>query len=244
MSDISIGFIIKLLKNTTLVEPYDDDIIDNINSCFIDLCNENHLDHAKWMWEKWSKHIQIHKNIDWLLHTLCEEGHLNIIKWLLKICSEKGTPIDIIRYVNRLFWTACRHHNVEIADWLLDISPMDKLPNNAIYNIVELFQCCCVKNQLRLSKMFWRQWDKQIIRSMNSIFRKTCEKGSLRSIKWLWKVCLDGNRNDIIMIDQDNMFDVCCQRGDIEIIDWFCGLSNDYWYKKDATNKVINWYKT
>lgn len=245
-SFISINLIMKVLRNMNNIDiPFDGDVIDAVNTCFYRVCVMGRLDDAQWIWERWSKYIRVHECDEILFRGICECGRLGIAKWLWEVCSQSKTPIDINADNYGAFHVACETCNVEIADWILDIYPVD------IYQLIYIiprigkaFGQCCEKNKLRLAKLLWKRWHKEIIAAnIYEIFGNTCEKSNLSVIKWMWNIHMEKttSRGGLDRY-QDKMFNTCCERGNINIVNWIITLSDKYWYEKDAAGTIINWY--
>ena len=244
--DIPVDFLVELLKNEIITKPYNDSTIKGINVCFGHLCIHGYLNNAKRVWEKWSEYIKVQENDNKLLAAICEADQFNTAKWLWSTCIEKKVPIDISTRYYQAFHNACENWNPEMADWLLNIYTMDvtKL-SNTILGIETMFQRCCMKHKFRLAKLLGKRYHTKILMHIDDIFKDICKHSNLDVIKWVWNIYYIElyRSNKGLMTYIDGIFDLCCQRSNIEIIDWFCGLSNDYWYKKDAANRVVDWYK-
>lgn len=247
---VSTDLILRVINGETIVEPYNDDVIDAINRCFREFCLTNLLDDAKDMWKKWTKYIEIYRGNDYLWYNVCRNDHLDVAKWLWEICLVEKIPIDINTYIKQALEAT---RNIEMIEWLLEISSSEDISNliDNISGITGIFQKLIMHNKLCLAKLLWERRHKSITPNyLSKIFEDACTKSDLETIKWIWGICsreciclFRGTNYNGSTINMDNMFYTCCQRNDIEIIDWFCELSTEYWYEKDATDKVVNWYK-
>lgn len=130
-------------------------IKDNIMSIFDYLCENGHLDVAKWLYKLYKSvntKIDIHAlNVAFIVS--CFKGHLDAAKWLYKVSKKDGNTIDIHYYDENAFKASCDNNHLDVAKWLYELSMTDdnkKINIHAEYEYA--FRWSCLYGHIDLAK--------------------------------------------------------------------------------------------
>ena len=204
------------------------DLKSNVNlKLFIEVCNDNNINFAKWIIQTNGDDI-LKKDItiDNLFQTINTKSNQNleIGKFLYQINNN-------INFKNGdVFRKAVMNDNLEYAEWILSIEP-----NISILGY--FFDSVCCNSTLRAAKFVLEKFpDINICDQKDKLFRNVCNSGNLEMAQWLYNI------NDRLNINIDFLwpFNYSCNLGHIHILKWLLEIFPNEKIPKNQFTSFIN----
>lgn len=209
---------------------------------FSPVCNNNHIDVAKWLVQAKSDgcaKIIIGNNIDAVFRISCKTNHTEMAKWL--ICLGESAGYAKINIDATIFQTACWNNQIELATWLAKLTLSDTYSSINIDVLQEIFTWACYRGQLEIAKLIMQMDNIDIHLDNEGPFILSCTGGHINVAKWL--VDLGGVD---ININNNDAFQTACANGFIAIAKWLIQLGESGACSKidiDVLNRSIRMAK-
>jgi len=225
------------------------------NEIVAETCGAGHIRLGKWLVRQWGNQVNPHVDEDRVFQRLCSNGHLGWAKmfWrsfgVLK-CGYNGGFIQacrngrirIVQWLWRLYSTtitlqskqegfrnACVFDHTDIIRWLwTQCKAQDEVifPRH-FYNQLFVYMCSGV-SRLETARLLWELNPTSVSSSQifKEAFKKTCQRGNLRIMRWLWELnttVLD--RPIVRKKDLSNIIKMAKKYNHHHVMNWLSGIN-------------------
>ena len=221
----------------------------NNDFLFSEVCGAGHLNLAKWLYNINLSNITAIDKMKGFKQS-CINGYLSTAKWIYSLYY---VPIDNIE--KQIFGEVCEHGHFRLAKWLYSLGKFNIYYSkiNIHYD-----NCYAIINSIengfyKQSKWLYSLDNIDIHLYDNKIYHAACESGNVELVSWVYSIddvdinitnklfrysCVNGsigiskylylNHNMSLTINDNYIFKMVCNIGDIRMAKWICDVEENY----------------